>query len=283
MTVDQTLQRLKAAEVRRVAITELRTDDALQPRDIRLVPYAERTRTEGRSEDHIGTMLLALRASAEVQLEPLLLAEIDGSLFVVDGHHRLKAYQRAQRETIPARVMPMKHHMAVMVSQLVNCEGRSLEMHQEQRRESAWQYLAHVTQRGARGLPAGESMRTIAARFGIPTHVTISNMLRRLPTVSPQDFTTEAHNPGTGFPQWRHVRGPRTAHWKEMAEKMTPEQLHTRDLEKLKVKIGALLGKADPKVAHEALADLWKEATDDVRLAEEQAFREETAEAFADF
>src|SRR6185312_6206370 len=132
-----------------------------------VVPYADKARTEASSEDHTGTMLLALRASKEVQLEPVLLAEIDGGLLVVDGHHRLSAYQRAQRETIPARVTPMGRRMAVMVSKLVNCEGRALAMHREQRAEAAWQYLAEVTRRGALGLPVGESLRTVWKQFGI--------------------------------------------------------------------------------------------------------------------
>lgn len=283
MTIQQALERLRAAEVQRLPLSTLQTDEALQPREMRVVPYADKARTEGRSEGHIGTMLLALRASAEVQLEPVLLAEIDGGLFVVDGHHRLNAYQRAQRVTIPARVMPMGRRVAVMVSKVVNCEGRSLEMHQQQRAEAAWQYLAEVTRRGALGLPAGESMRTVAARFGVSSHVTISNMMKKLPAVNLSEWNTEALDLGTGFPRWRYVRGPRAAHWKDMAEKMTHDQLFARDVEKLKLRMGALMGKVDPKVAHAALADLWSEETDAPRLAEEQAFRDETAETFDDF
>jgi hypothetical protein len=89
-------------------------------------------------------MLLALKASHDVQLEPLLVAEIEGRLGVVDGHHRLKAYRRAQRETIPAPVMPMNRQQAVLVSKLLNCADRALEMHPEQRRDVAWQYLVVV-------------------------------------------------------------------------------------------------------------------------------------------
>lgn len=282
-TIDQTLERLRATEATRVPLAELKTDEKLQPRVMRVVPYADKTRTESSSEDHIGMMLLVLRASAEEQLDPVLVAEIDGGLFVVDGHHRLQAYQRAKRETIPARVLPMKRPTAVMVSKLMNGTGRALVMHPQQRAEAAWQYLAHMTRGGAFGLPAGESLRTVSKRFGIASHVTVRNMLEKLPTVNLADWTTEALDPGTGFPLWRYVRGPRAAHWKDMAEKMTPEQLFARDVEKLKRRMGALIGKVDPKVAHEALADLWSEATDTARIAEEQAFTDETAETFDDY
>lgn len=283
MTIQQALERLKAAEVKMVPLSSLKTDNALQPRAACVVPYADKARVEERSEDHTGMMLLVLRASTEEQLDPVLLAEIDGGLFVVDGHHRLSAYQRAKRETIPARVMPMERRMAVMVSKLVNGKGRALEMHKEQRAEAAWQYLAEVTRRGALGMPAGESLRSVAKTFGIATHVTVSNMLRRLPTVNPVEWNTEAFDPGTGFPLWRYVRGPRNPHWKDMAEMMTPERLHARTVEKLKQRIGAIMGKADPRAAHEAIAALWSEATDAARLAEERAFRDETAETFDDY
>lgn len=282
MNVEQFLQRLQAAEVRRVAITELRTDETLQPRELRMVPFLKQRGVETRSEEHIGTMLLALRASAEVQLEPLLLAKIDGGLFVVDGHHRLKAYQRAQRETVPCRVLPMERCRAVMVSKLVNCEARALEMHREQRADAAWQYLAHVTRQGANDLPTGESLRTIAGRFGIG-YGTAQRMLRKLPKVNPKEYSIEAHDPGTGWPRWRHVREA-GAGWRDMETKMTPEQLMQHEAEKLAKKIGALIDKASPEATRRALEMLANEAKLAASNADALDFLAEIAEPVtADF
>jgi uncharacterized ParB-like nuclease family protein len=258
VNIEQTLQRLRAAEVRHVPLNELRTDDALQPRETRMVPFRQQQQVKGRSEEHIGTMLLALRASAGIQLEPLLVAEVDSTLFVVDGHHRLKAYQRAHRETLPARVMPMNHRLAVLVSKLVNCSDRALEMHAEQKRDAAWQYLAAVTRHGSAELPKGESLRTVSARFGIGL-ATAHRMLSKLPMVNPEDWNSDALDPGTGFPRWRYVREA-GAGWQDMETKMTPQQLTQREAEKLAKKIGALIDKASPEATRRALEMLANEA-----------------------
>lgn len=276
MTVEQTLQRLQAAEVRRVAITELRTDDTLQPRELRMVPFVKQRSVETRSEEHIGTLRLALEAANSVELEPLLVAEIDGGLFVVDGHHRLKAYQRAQREIVPVRVAPMEHRRAVMVSKLVNCEARALEMHPEQRKDAAWQYLAHMTRQGAVGLPAGESLRTVAGRFGIG-YGTAQRMLRKLPKVNPKEYPEAAHDPGTGFPRWRHVREA-GAGWRDMESKMTPEQLTRREAEKAARKLGDLMDKTSPEGWRLALEILVSESRQKARIAEDREFLAEIAE-----
>lgn len=276
MTVEQTLQRLQAAEVRRVAITELQTDDSLQPRELRAVPFARQRSVETRGEEHIGTLRLSLEAANSVELEPLLVAEIDGGLFVVDGHHRLKAYQRAQREIVPVRVVPMEHRRAVMVSKLVNCEARALEMHPEQRKDAAWQYLAHVTCQGAVGLPAGESLRTVAGRFGVG-YGTAQRMLRRLPKVNPKEYPEAAHDPGTGFPRWRHVREA-GAGWRDMESKMTPEQITRREAEKAARKLGDLIDKTSPEGWRLALEILVSEGRQKARIAEDREFLAEIAE-----
>lgn len=124
MGVDRALQKLQVAKVQQLALSALKTDEAYQPRMARMVPIRDKAKVENRSEEHIGHMRLALEAARDTQLESILVAKVDGCLFVVDGHHRLKAYQRAQRETIPARVFPMDRRMAVLVSKLVNCSDR---------------------------------------------------------------------------------------------------------------------------------------------------------------
>lgn len=264
MTIQQALERLKAAEVRQLPLPSLKTDEAMQPREGRLVPFRQQGRVESRSDEHTGTMRLALEAAQAIQLEPVLVAEIDGGLFVVDGHHRLKAYQLAKRETIPARVMLMTHRMAVLVSKLVNCSARALEMHAQQRRDAAWQYLAEVTRQGTRDMPEGESLRALAGRFGV-SRDTIDKMRRRLPKVNPKDYNDEALDPGTGFPRWRYVREA-GAGWQEMKNHMTPEQLTRHEAEKVARKVGTLLDNATPaaaKLALEMLADEAKQAAAD--------------------
>ncbi|MGN6383167.1 MAG: ParB N-terminal domain-containing protein [Dyella sp.] len=209
MTVDRTLQRLQAAQVQRLPLSSIETDEALQPREGKLIPFREQTRAERRSEEHIGTMRLALEAAQSIDLEPVLVAEIASRRFIVDGHHRLKAYQQAKRTTIPARVLPMGRGEAVLVSKLVNCTERALEMHPEQRRDAAWQYIAATARRGADGeaatLAPGDSYRSIRGRFGIGKD-TVPKMLRKLSGLNPSGFPAEKCDPGTGFPRWKAVK-----------------------------------------------------------------------------
>jgi ParB-like chromosome segregation protein Spo0J len=251
-------------------------DDTLQPREARMVPFRDQGRVESRSEDHIANMRLALEASHSVQLEPVLVADVDGGLYVVDGHHRLTAYRRAQRGTLPARVMPMSRAVAVLVSKLVNCSSRALEMHAEQRRDAAWQYLAAVTRRGAQGLPKPQSLRTIAGRFGIGKD-TVGNMLRTLPKVNPKDWNVQAHDPGTGFPRWRYVRENKGG-WQAMKEELDLDQLTQHEAEKLAKKIGALIDKATPEAARRAIQMLGIEAQLEAINRDSVAFATETAE-----
>jgi ParB-like chromosome segregation protein Spo0J len=186
-------------------------------------------------------MRLVLEAAHGVQLEPLLVAQIGSALFVVDGHHRLKAYRQAGRESAPARVMPLDRRGAVLVSKLVNCEARALEMHPEQRRDAAWQYVAHLTRQGVDDLPSGESLRTVAGRFGISKD-TVSNMLRKLPKVNPKAYPAEQCDSGTGFPRWKVVRD-----WRKQNEEddlggqpMNREQWTRREAERVAKRLGML-------------------------------------------
>lgn len=258
MNPRETLKVLQAADVQHAPIDEVKTDAALQPRADRMVPFREQGGVDRRSAEHTGTMRLALEAAQHVQLEPLLVAEIDGDRYVVDGHHRLDAYRLAQRKTVPVRVVPMEHRLAVLVSKLVNCSERALEMHAEQKRDAAWQYMAAMTRQGAVELPKGESLRKIAGRFGV-ARPTIDRMRRKLPQVNPKDYPKEALDPGTGFPRWRYVRDA-GAGWQDMESKMSPEQLTQHQAEKLARKIGALLEKATPAAMKRALEMLANEA-----------------------
>lgn len=251
MGVDGALQRLQAAAIRLIAVSALQTDPAFQPREGRMVPFRDKGRVEQRSEEHVGALRLALDASCSIELEPILVADVDGGLYVVDGHHRLKAYRRALRETVPARVMSMTKQDAVLVSKVVNCTARALEMHPEQRRDAAWQYLAAVTHRGAKTLPKGESLRSVAARFGISPD-TAHRMLRKLPKVELRDWNDAALDAGTGFPRWRYVREG-GAGWQDMKQELGVEQLTQHNAEKLAKKLAALMEKATSEEVQRAL------------------------------
>ena len=274
MDVNATLQRLQGAKVKQLPLPTLKTDDTFQPREARIMPLKDHARAERRSEEHIGTLRLALEATQSVQLEPVLVAEVDGVLYVVDGHHRLKAYRRAMRETIPARVLPMTRTGAVLVSKLVNCAERALPMYPEQCRDAAWQYMAAVTHRGTTGLPEGETLRTIAGRFGIGKD-TAQRMLRKLPEVNPSDWQGHAVDSGTGWPRWKSVREwPQREHDVEM----TMEQLLRREAEKTVKKMGALMDNTRPEAWRLAWRMMEREMGQEAANPDTLSFNEETAE-----
>lgn len=248
----QALKRLQGADVQMIPIDQLETDEALQPRAGRLVPYRHKGRTTERSDEAIGGMRLVLEANKATQLEPVLVADVDGKLSIVDGHHRAKAYQLAKRNTIPARVCSLSWKEAVMASKVANCTPRALEMHEEQRREAAWQFMADITLRGRLKLSdVGESVSRIAATFRIG-HGTVHRMMKRMPEIDLGDYKAEACDPGTGFPCWKYLRGGGT-YWNDFREKMTMDQLTQRDAEKLAAKIAGWLEGARAEVRELAI------------------------------
>ncbi|WP_369930051.1 DNA-binding protein [Xanthomonas sp. NCPPB 2632] len=234
-----------------VAVGSLKTDEILQPREGRMVPYREQGTVAARSDAHVGTMRLALEAGAAVELEPLLAAEVGNELLIVDGHHRLKAYSLARRAMVPVRTAKMSLHAAVILSKLANTDARAMEMHPQQRLDAAWQYLAHITERGRLRLPPGESLRAVSGRFGIGRG-TVARMVEKLPSVSPSAFAPAANDLGTGFPRWRYVR-EHGAGWLEMEHKMTAGAIATRDAERLARKLGKLISDVRPDVLTAAL------------------------------
>lgn len=212
MTAVQALERLRSTEAKLVPLQDVLVNPAMQPRIESMIPFKDKGRAREGSERHIATFQQILESSEKSELEPILVAAITEQtpvlkpgLYVVDGHHRLKAYRRSGRKMIPTRILSMDCREAVIVSKTVNCTGRSLEMHPEQCRDAAWQYLADVTQRGAIGLPEGESLRSVAARYGI-SKSTVSSMLTYLPNVELKGFHPMTLDPGTGWPRWRYVR-----------------------------------------------------------------------------
>lgn len=202
--LDALLSAWRAIEPQQVLRGRIKEADRFQPRNVRLVRFRDRGRLEGASEQHVSD--LAAKLAAGHGLEPLLVASISGTLFLIDGHHRLKAYRREGHRTIPVRVMETTEAKALLASKGVNCDGVKLPMHAEQKREAAWQYLALQTDRGRQGLPQGESLRDIGAAFGVSKD-TASRMLRKLPDVIPAHYAPDACDAGTGWPQWRYVKG----------------------------------------------------------------------------
>ncbi|CTP91708.1 DNA-binding protein [Xanthomonas translucens pv. poae] len=271
MKYDAVMEHFKGAPTCLIPLGDIQTHDGLQPRVARLVPIKDKGRAEESSEQHITTLRLVLDATEDRPLDPVWLAEIgnaepvEAGLYLVDGHHRLKAYQQAKRQQVPARVLALSWQTALVLSKLVNCTGRSLALHNEQRRDAAWQYLAALTHRGAIELPAGESLRSVAARFGISKN-TVSSMLTNLPHVIAAEFHALAIDPGTGWPRWRHVREAKNP-WQTSLPSSDQQQLD-RDAERVARHIVKLVDGSSPAVRARALEML---ANDEVSATDQLA------------
>ena len=263
MIYDEMLERLASAPIERIPLGDIQTDKMFQPREARLIPIRDKGRAEESSENHTATLRLILESSRQNELNPILVACITNtpstlspSLHVVDGHHRLRAYKQAKRESIPAHVLPMVCRTAVVISKIANCTGRSLAMHSEQSRDAAWQYLADVVQRGAIDLPKGESLRSVAARFGISKN-TVSSMLSYLPRVELKEFEPTTLDPGTGWPRWRYVRQA-NSQWHTSLPSSSEDQLN-KDAEKLARHIAKIIDTSSPAARARALEMLFSE------------------------
>lgn len=205
-TTDQLLQRWAAQPAIPVEVRSLRTDPALQPRAADCVSFARRGAVEAASDDHIRCMTVQLKATA-AEPEPVLVARMPDGLFVVDGHHRKAACKRAGRATIPARILDVERHAAVLVSKVVNYGGEKLRLDKDQRADAAWQTITYLTDRGRRKLPKGTSQRNLEARFGVSLG-TINKMVTRLSqqAIDPAVYDADHRDPGTGWPRWQHAR-----------------------------------------------------------------------------
>lgn len=77
-------------EPRRLSIRKIQTlPDLLQPRDVEVY------------EHHVGDLERQLKAHKD--LDPILVLYCGDDSVVVDGHHRLEAYKRQERKSIPVR------------------------------------------------------------------------------------------------------------------------------------------------------------------------------------
>lgn len=238
-------------------LASIETDPALQPRTEDAVGPKDRAKLRRGSDEHVAR-LRALVEDRRSDTEPVLVAKCGERLLLVDGHHRLEAYRRAGRETIPARVHVTTRPSAVTVSKLVNCDGVKLPMHPDQHRDALWQYLAEVTRRGRLPLPSGVSLRSLAAAFGV-ANTTAQRMANKVPQIDARDYGPEACDPGTGWPRWRHVRGNA---WRETLADVPPDKRRQAQAERLAEKVAKLWADAAPGVAELAAGLLRADGRD---------------------
>jgi len=259
-------------EITLVPIESIKTNENLQPRNLRLVTGKHRGPEEKKSENHIQTLRELLESSKQKELDPIDVAELEGNLTVVDGHHRLKAYQKAKRKEIPVIICNLDMKGAYLRARTANAEGRALPMHREQCSEAAWQILLNLTNGGARELPEHYSVRKIASSTGA-TKSTVGKMIHKAKQYDGKwksEFPKEACDPITGYPHWKYARGE---WWREGKFSCKDEEAkRLAEITHIKDKLGSLLNQYNKQSFVAALEELAEE---------ERIERDEIPEEFA--
>jgi hypothetical protein len=261
----KTLRKWQELPPQMIAISGIKTDDALQPRCGRVVPLKDQHRVVKMSKDHVTRLCVALQGGKDEQLEPLLVADVDSVLYLVDGHHRLKAYERVKRRDVPVRILRITKAEAVRLSKLVNVTGTKLPMTREQAAEACWQTIADLTLGGR--TEAGMSLREIAALFGVGKD-TVAAMLQNVKAIKLSEFGPAACDPGTGWPLWKYVKQSK---WRPPIEVTDAKQRLAMQVEKDAAQLAAFRDKLGPARAAAAVRLLLKEAKE----AEGQDFWED--------
>jgi hypothetical protein len=257
------LETWREVEAITVTIGSIKTDEGFQPRNPRLT-FARHAANEKReSERQIHRLRDKLTADASYQLDPLLVAMIDGKRYVVDGHHRLHAYRRAMRRLVPVRERPMTRQHAALLAQLVNLDGTKLPMTAGQNGEAAWQYIASVTDRGRLKLAeVGTSAHKVASMFGIGSS-SVDRMVRGLANTREQveanQYSHQACNPATGWPLWKYARGYGAGLW-DQGDDSTRQQAK---VSKCARALAKLREEFDAETIRQAMELLRKEAAEE--------------------
>ncbi len=145
----------------------LMIDEVHEHRDFQL-------RADGVSLPHVNKLARQIEAGKE--LPPIKVAAIGEALYVVDGFHRLHAYRKAKRHSLPAQVARMSRREALEEARLANTtHGKPLSRADKRR---AWDdYIAsggHLDEDGK-----VKSSRVIEAELnGLYTRETIRKDLR---------------------------------------------------------------------------------------------------------
>lgn len=252
----KTLRKWQELPPQMIDVSSVKIADELQPRNDALVPVKDKHRVAKASAEHVTRLCAALQGGRSAELEPLLVAEVDRVRYLVDGHHRRKAYRRAKRALMPARILQTTMAEAVLLSKLVNAEGTKLPMTREQAAETCWQTIAHVTQRGR--LDPGMSLREIAGLFGVGKD-TVAAMLNNVKALKLEEFGAAACDPGTGWPLWKYVKQSK---WRPQVEVTDAKQRLAMQAQKDAGQLAAFRDKLGPERFTAAVGLLRKEAKD---------------------
>jgi hypothetical protein len=214
MEAMELLRRWQETPPQNLPLHTVRTDPRYQPRCVSSVCYAGRQTWENSSAAHVNGLRDRLRLLA---LDPILVADIDGVMFVVDGHHRLRAYRAEGCSHVPARVLSVSDAQALQVSALANASAPlSLSMVADHRREALWRFLGSLLQYGRRPDALLPSQRKLAQAFGVP-----QASAQRMCGKARERTPTAVQPHGLPWPLWREIA---TERFRAMGDELDRQQ-----------------------------------------------------------
>lgn len=158
-------------DIRGIPLEQIKVADSVfQPRDFSNGGMAY-------SEDHVRNLMAALSANPEGMLDPIIVWWSGKCWRVIDGHHRLMAYQRKAKQNpksfglIPVRIFRGSVFEATLEAARQNSKDK-LPMSQAEKMNRAWKFTV---------LNAG-SRKTIAEACQIGT-ASVSNMRKQLEAI----------------------------------------------------------------------------------------------------
>ena len=243
----------RVAPISTYTLSKIKTHSDLQIRSERASSYSDAVQDAKTSARQIEQFAAMLTADSGFDLDAILVAKVDGVLFLVDGHHRMHAYRRACRPAIPARVLETTMAGAASVALVVNFDQQKRQPTRGQSAEAAWQWMARTTGQGRMPLPHPHSYRSVAARFGIGKS-SVERMANRMDTtrerVDAGDFPSEWMHATFRWPHWKDCC---SNHWKDQPA-MDQDVKEQRQIAACVKKLAALCAQYSPDVYRKACA-----------------------------
>jgi ParB-like chromosome segregation protein Spo0J len=118
---------------------------------------------EDEDEAHVQGLVRALQRSSRKMLDPILVMPIGRDLYVIDGHHRVAAYEVAKvTAPVPVRYFDGTVREAVLVAGRRNSKDK-LPMTPQERHNCAWKWVKlHLGSKAEIAEAAGVSERQVA-------------------------------------------------------------------------------------------------------------------------
>lgn len=174
------IQDLKNAETTMVPVTDIKPINHLQKRTRKGDNKTDAKRINEESKALVESIANSLNQEPSLEVTPIWMVNTPEGLKLVDGHHRLKGYQAASRDHLPAKVIQGSMEDAHLLADSANNQTQTVKVTKQELLEIAWASLKRLYVDGAwtEGYTNREFARTRNVAAG-----TIDNMVKRVKTL----------------------------------------------------------------------------------------------------